>query len=728
MKTTPFLPLLFAALVLAACGGGAGSTVAPPVDNGPNPTSKGTPKALLEEEGFASCDDFRTYFSRALAQEFFTGFTYHGGCFGCEPLAFQTDANDLAGQPAAAPEGADREVTDTNTQEAGVDEADLIETDPSGALLYVLRRFPRELLVIDTSEIGNPQILTRVQLEGSRQPRGLYLDAANDRLTVVREPGIFYLHAPAVSGASTDAAIFAPPPDFEDGTELQFFDISDPADPQLVTRFVTDGYYVDSRRVDDRIHLVTQFGFPYPQALSRDERFQRLAYEEYPRALRDGDEAEIERLEGEIRSRINAAVQATPLDELLPQQTEGNGPPETLACEAVEAPAVDTRLGLMMISSVDTDGGNLATLGTIKNAWQIYASSDNIYFLQTSGGWWFDREQRQQTAIYRYTIGDGLARPGAVGLVDGWINNRFSVNEFDGHLRVATTEGRFAGNDRQFTQHNHLTVLRALDLEQTGEVRDFVPTSIDPDRAENIRSARFLGERGFVVTFLNSDPLFAFDLSNPNNPVLRGQLEIPGFSSYIHPLGADHLLTIGREGGENGQGTGPAFQLQIFDVSDLTSPGQVATASPVLQPGDYAHSLAEYEPLAFTFLPTGAGGAAGLLSIPAQISSNDPARTLSGFIAYRIDAQASTIREYAQIDHKDQAPNGGGDRCPPQRDELPPQGCGGFAPVIYNEPLRSVIIRENQDLSLLTISDAKLRVLDASGESPADLGTLPFDE
>lgn len=718
------LALACSASLLGACG--SGSSVLG-IDFG-NPTSRATPKALLQPNGFASCEDFRNYYSRSLAQEFLTGFSHSGGCFGCEILVQEAFANDAAA-PVAAPAQTPRQVSQTNTQESGVDEADLIETDPSGQWLYLLRTHGRELLVIDTRDLSQPQIRSRVPLSDSRTPRGLFLDEETQRLAVILEPGFYYFDAPAVSRAGASDAAFAPPPDFSRGTEVQFYDVSAPASPLLIDRFVTDGNFVDARRIGSRLHLVTQFGFPYPTDLSNDSDFQRLAYQDYPQAQRDGDQTRIDELAAQIRFRVTAAVAAMSLSDLLPAYSQGDEPEQTLSCNAVQAPQVDTRLGLLQISSIDSDGGNLDILGSINNAWQVYASEDNLYLLQTSGGWWFDPDQRQQTAITRYAIGAGVAQPGAVGLVDGWINNRFSLSEFAGHLRVATTEGRFVGPRRAFAQANHLTVLRASDLEQTGVLPDFVPEEIDPDRGETIRSVRFFGDRGFIVTFLQIDPLFGFDLSDPSNPRLVGQLEIPGFSSYIHPLGSDHLLTIGRGGGDNGIGVGRNFQLQIFDVSNLADLQLLAAHTPELRSDEYAFSLAEHEPLAFTFLPTHSASdpAAGLLSIPAQIGSNDPSRALSGFLAYRIDlaSGAGAIAPYARIDHKDQGP--GGDRCPPLRSDLPPEGCSSFAPVIYNEPLRSAIYAQGDALNLLTISSAKLNALDASGAVPVDLGSMRLD-
>ncbi len=717
---------------LGACSSSSGSGDNPL--NPDDPTSRNTPKSALQTQPFASCDALRAYYSEALTQEILTQYRY-GHCFGCEPGVFEpltTEAAAPSDNFGAAPDAAEREVSQTNTQEAGVDEADIIETNPNGTEIFVLRQFPAELLVIDSADPANLRILSRTALDSERRPGGMFFDPANQRLAVILRQAYFYAYAGGGGGApamAVEDAAFAPPP-YVDGTELQFYDVSDPANPQLVDRFVTDGHYVDARRIGSRIHLVSQFGFPYPQSLYANEDFQRQAWQEYPQAWQANDTAEIERLATAIRAHIEAAVAGMGDADLLPAESTQTGGEARLACTAIWHPEVPARLGLVLISSIDTDGTGLSTLGSINNSWQIYASSDSLYLLQSSGGWWFDPAQKQQTAISRFDLSSGSATAGAVGLVDGWVGDRFWLGQYQDHLRVVSSEGRFSGPDQAFVQHHHLSVLGLDDMNQTGQAASFVDVNEKP--RETVRAVRFVGSRGYVVTFEQIDPLFTFDLSDPAAPRKVAELEIPGFSTYMHPLGDTHLLTIGRNAGDGGVGTGRGYQLQIFDVSNLAAPAVVAAHEPALADEDYAFSLAEYDPHAFTYLD-----AAGLLSIPVQISSPDSSRALSGFIAYRINAASGSesIIEYARVDHKDEAQDSGSG-CPANRDDLPPEGCSGFAPVIYNEPLRSVIIFEAGALppldpdraTLLTLSSAKLKALDASGASGQELDTLPLSE
>jgi uncharacterized secreted protein with C-terminal beta-propeller domain len=138
------------------------------------------------------------------------------------------------------------------------------------------------------------------------------------------------------------------------------------------------------------------------------------------------------------------------------------------------------------------------------------------------------------------------------------------MDEYEGHLRIATTTGHLTFSDL----HNTVSI-----LEDQGDGLVLVGTVDDIAPREDIRSVRFDGDRGFVVTFEKTDPLFALDLSDPKNPILKGELVIPGFSTYIHPMDENHLLTIGYGGDDQGSFSWfEGIMLQTFDISHMTSP------------------------------------------------------------------------------------------------------------------------------------------------------------
>jgi len=175
----------------------------------------------------------------------------------------------------------------------------------------------------------------------------------------------------------------------------------------------------------------------------------------------------------------------------------------------------------------------------------------------------------EATTVHKFAFGDGGARTTyrGSGAVKGRVLNQFSMDEHRGDLRIATTLGHVPDPN----VHSTLSVLREKDgeLVVVGMVDHIAPT-------EDIRSARFEGDKGFLVTFKKTDPLFAFDLSDPGNPRILGELKIPGYSTYMHFLDDGHLLSIGFDADDHGDfAYFDGLMLQVFDVTDLTRPSLV---------------------------------------------------------------------------------------------------------------------------------------------------------
>jgi hypothetical protein len=190
-------------------------------------------------------------------------------------------------------------------------------------------------------------------------------------------------------------------------------------------------------------------------------------------------------------------------------------------------------------------------------------------------------------------------------------------------------------------QANNLIVLResAGALEVVGGIRGLAPE-------ERIYSARFIGPKAYVVTFRETDPLYTFDLSNPEEPQVLGELKIPGFSTYLHPFGDDHLIGVGRDGDDDGRIFG--VQLQLFDVADPTDPQR--THRVVIDQGDgWSSSEAEYDHRAFTFFAR-----SNLLALPITLQDYNapegPYRHFSGMIVYRVSVD-NGFEEVGRVSH-----------------------------------------------------------------------------
>ncbi|HZK21686.1 MAG TPA: beta-propeller domain-containing protein, partial [Oscillospiraceae bacterium] len=257
----------------------------------------------------------------------------------------------------------------------------------------------------------------------------------------------------------------------------------------------------------------------------------------------------------------------------------------------------------LVASNINLDKPNStpATAAILGAGDNIYATTNNLYV--TNGEWdknfahafaKYDTEiaissdtSSIDTNIYAFDITKGNVIYKANKAVNGSVLNQFSIDEYDGHLRIATTTGNFE------KANNFVYVLSADTLQQVGIIKDIAP-------GESIKSVRFMGSRGYVVTFLQTDPLFVIDLANPSAPKILGELKITGFSSYLHPITSTLLAGIGVDGTETGQNNN--LKVSLFDVSDPSKPKEVDKA--VFGNGtasQYAHSIAYYDHKAISY-------------------------------------------------------------------------------------------------------------------------------
>lgn len=164
------------------------------------------------------------------------------------------------------------------------------------------------------------------------------------------------------------------------------------------------------------------------------------------------------------------------------------------------------------------------------------------------------------TQIYKFDISDGIEYLGSTA-VKGTALNQFSIDEYNGCLRIATTAGSWGDS-----LENYVTVIDG-ELKTVGFIDKIA-------KGETIKSVRFMGDTAYVVTFEQTDPLFVIDLKDPASPAVLGELKIPGFSAYLHPVGDGLLLGVGVDGDENGAGDG--MKLSLFDVSDRENPKEIS--------------------------------------------------------------------------------------------------------------------------------------------------------
>ncbi|MBI3467480.1 MAG: beta-propeller domain-containing protein [Planctomycetes bacterium] len=483
--------------------------------------------------------------------------------------------------PRVTESNADRSFSTTNTQVAGVDEADIVKTD--GNSIYVLR--DGEFLVVDAWPAEGAQIVSRTTIEG--YPIDMFVRGGRAMIFSNVYSDIFAPPAPEVSG---DVRLAAPIwfPRGGSSVKVTVFDLADPTAPKLINESYLQGSYVNSRAIDGHVYVVmsTSPNLPIPWLLRADA----------------GPMAESA---VHFQQRIDDLGPESLLPHYVSRDYDAAGPHERtgdllLDCSDLYKTPGDDWLSITSVVSFDMDG---TTIGPIDTAAvfgyinTVYASTDNLYLVHQA---W--HENGTVAAIHKIGLGDHLHLE-ASGEVPGQVLNQFSIDEQGPHLRVATTTEGWENGTGHSENNVYVLAEEGDDLNVVGSLEDLAP-------GERIYSARFFDDHGFVVTFRQVDPLFALDLSDPTDPQVAGTLKVTGFSSYLHPLGNDYLLAVGRDADEMGRVHG--LQVSLFNVSDLNNPALVDRY--VIQPaGGWSWSAAEWDHHAFSYFPE-----SGVLAIPVE--------------------------------------------------------------------------------------------------------------
>ncbi len=495
--------------------------------------------------------------------------------------------------------------SETNTQTPGVDEADLVETD--GDYLYVLSG--RELVILDSwpaTEV-EVQVVSRTELAG--RPLGQYL--WGDRLAVLSEGPPVDILAPGAPMPAIE--VVRPWPTYEPHLTLTVLDISDRQNPQLVQKTEVEGSLVASRAIGNYVYLVMHapFVLPGPEPIPAEPGVV------VPKPPGDGqgafDLAVVDGVADWIGSRIPppgdlgyvyetkeqylARIAAQVLDLALPNFTSVDAEEGVVAAGLLGLPPdirrprgpEEVELTTVVVFDMASDApGPVFSLGVPgQAAGPVYVSQQAIYLPEPV---WAPplpppwprlpgvlAGPSEQTRITRLQIeDDGRVSWSAEGVVPGHVPNAFSMDETapsgsNGQaevlFRVVTTQGWGA------TATSGVYVLGLADsggAEQTGQL-EIIGRLEGLEPGEQLYSARFLQDKTYLVTFLRVDPLLVVDLSDPTQPSLAGELEIPGFSNYLHPVEGGYLIGIGRNADPaTGQWREP--QVSLFDVRDPKEP------------------------------------------------------------------------------------------------------------------------------------------------------------
>ncbi len=547
--------------------------ITPTVPDEPTTTAASRPQGFASAnlEFFGDCDALLSYMQteageRVTAWGLGGGYYYGDGRVMNEgDMADTDDAGSASeGAPATVPASGAVEGQDysgTNTQEVGVDEGDIVETD--GDHVYVASSDGlRVVSIADAEVVAEPELP-----KGTHQ---LLLDG--DRLVVVTS---------SWSGA----------PD----TIVSLLDVDDPTSPTLLGRSHLEGSVVATRAVDGVARLVITTSFD-----------QRLPFVQ-PNQFGLDEESALE--------RNKEIIAESTVEDWLPRwfEEEANGAfgpmAPVLPCEQVAAPAEFAGLGITWIGSIDVDGDGtpVGSAGVVSTGDTVYASTDNLYIATRNWEWqWggpvpIDAEAGTSetapdevpgpppTLIHQFSLDDGTgATYVASGKVEGRLLNQFAMSEYEGNLRVATTTDDAGGFGDQSESTVYVLRPEGDELRQISSVGGL-------GKDEQIYAVRFIDNLAYVVTFRQIDPLYVIDLTDPANPVAAGELKIPGYSAYLHPVGDGLLLGVGQDATDEGRTTGT--QLSLFDVSNPADPQRIST----LPIGGY--SEVEWDHKAFLYWP-----------------------------------------------------------------------------------------------------------------------------
>jgi uncharacterized secreted protein with C-terminal beta-propeller domain len=564
-------------LGVAACTGG---TPPQPPDGGGDP---GRPLAApYRLVSFSSCGDLVRDLKDA-AKESVGPYGFWNGNYAVPAAGGVVE--DRAAAPAA-PTAQAPEHSTTNTHEAGVDEPDAVKTD--GRRIVTVSQGVLRVVDAASHRVTGTLALTKdLQVYGEPD-----LLLAGDRVLIVSNG---YL---AGRGGPMPTDRVGP---YYGGARLIQVDLAG-GTPKVAGTLSLDGRYVDARMVGSTVRVVVsstpRLDFPYDAKVRTDA--ERIAAN-------------------------RQVIERAPVDAWLPRYTlvrDGRTMGGRVDCGSVSTPASYSGSALLTVLTLDLAG----PLGT-GDPVTLAADGDTVY--ATAGSLYVANDQRWQypvtsaktaregrTELYQFDIsGAGKPRFVASGAVSGWLLNQYAMSEYAGRLRVATTAGAPWSTGTQ-------TQSAVSVLTRQGETLGVTGTVGGLGKGERIYSVRFVGPVGYVVTFRQTDPLYAVDLRDPAHPRVTGELKITGYSSYLHPLDGDRLIGIGQEA--SGAGRTQGTQVSLFDVSDPAAPSRTAQYHLAS-----AYSEAEYDPHAFLYWP-----ATGTLVVPISIYQG--AGTTNGALVLRV--------------------------------------------------------------------------------------------
>ena len=424
----------------------------------------------------------------------------------------------------------------TNVQVDGVDEADIVKTDGefiyyiSNQKIYILSKNLELISTIDNINNEKEKFI----------PKELYIN--NDKLIILGNYSKFSTNN--ISNKNTEIINIDESQEIltddviinsENFAKAMVYDINKKDSPKLIREVGLDGFYINSRMINDNIYFVSSKNILYNNNL-KDEEI--LPYTED--SIRDENKKMISYSDIAYFKDVNT-------------------------------------YNYMIVGGFNINNSEEVQTETFFGASDnIYANKENLYITELK-----IENNMDKTIIYKFKLGENGIILECKGEVEGYLNNQFSMDEYEGNLRVATTISKneiyYDSTDTTIVMgtnqdvSNKLTILDD-NLKEIGKIENMA-------QDEKIYAVRFIGKIGYIVTFKQTDPLFVIDLSDPTNPIIKGELKIPGYSSYLHPYDDTHIIGIGYNTKENSSGgiVNTNMKISMFDISDLENPREMYT-------------------------------------------------------------------------------------------------------------------------------------------------------
>jgi inhibitor of cysteine peptidase len=450
---------------------------------------------------------------------------------GSTDAAAPTAAADESSKSTSAGSGSS-EYSTTNLQVEGVDEADVIKND--GRYIYLIKG--DSVRIVDAYPAANLKEVVSFTFGDdsveSYYPQEMYVN--NNILTVIGSASRYSIMSstkmmPYYFGSSR--------------TKVYVVDITDKSKPKVSRTVEYDGNYSSSRRIGETLYLVLNRGIYSP-------------YYYYD-------------------AETKAALSSQSGEEIVPKMIDSKVGTEepVVACGDIRIMPKQRNFNYVVASAIplEDETKDVSSTVIVGSSENIYSSTANLYVASTDWkGGYYRWDGSSDTMVYKFSLKDKNVVFESAGKVAGTVLNQFSMDEYGSYFRIATYLSSYVKEQKL---SNAVYVLDAA-MKTVGKVENIAA-------GEKLYASRFSGNTGYLVTFKTVDPLFVLDLSNPRSPKIKGELKVPGYSTYLQPYDETHLIGFGNEVDENDPRNGEDFvyytavkgvKVSLFDVSDITHP------------------------------------------------------------------------------------------------------------------------------------------------------------